>query len=587
MEKWSLPLLVLSVVVAISFMPASAGQVSPVVGEPAPVSAVLDDPGRLIALEGASDVEVYATGNHTYAVVAAWGDDGVQIINVTDPTQPAPVSAVSDGSGKFNTLNSATDVEVFSIGGRTYGIVTASGDDGVQIINITDPTHPTYVSDVSDGSGGFDALSGAADVEVFVMGDRTYGIVTNWYGNGLQIMDISDPMQPVPVSSVSDGSDGFDALSWAADVEVFVMGDRTYGIVAAVNDGGLQIMDISDPMQPIPVSSVSDGSDGFEALSGAVDVEVFVMGDRTYGIVAGWYSDGVQIMDITNPARPVPVSATFDGTGGFEALEGAYGVEVFSIPGRTYGIVAARGDDGVQIMDITNPARPVPVSAAFDGSGGFDALSKANDVEVHDIGGRTYGIVTAMHDGGVQIMDITPPLPRYLDVSVQVTGHERPFDDNDRFVQISVAITNHGSTTLSNYNQNGTAQPGELHVSLNALRASYPDVYAASSCDATPGHCVWSNDEYIAYNDMTHKQAEGYGAIVSQGHCTAWNGWSVQRGETENVTFCYWVDAEFEPESMQFYQPDAYLVQSIPFLESGSCYLPYMLCNESALMPIP
>ena len=98
-------------------------------------------------------------------------------------------------------------------------------------------------------------------------------------------------------------------------------------------------------------------------------MEVFGMDGRTYGIVATHH--GVQIMDVTDPARPVPMSAAVDGTGGFSALSGARDVEVYEVGGRTYGIVTAVDHDGVQIMDVTDPARPVPVSAAFDGYRGF------------------------------------------------------------------------------------------------------------------------------------------------------------------------------------------------------------------------
>ena len=155
-------------------------------------------------------------------------------------------------------------------------------------------------------------------------------------------------------------------------------------------------------LEPAPVSAVFDDSGGFGALDGAIDAEVFTQGGRTYAIVTAAGDDGVQIMDITNPIHPSPVSAVFDGSGGFSALNYAVGVEVFTQGGRTYAIVAAVHDHGVQIMDITNPIHPTPVSAVFDGSGGFGALAGAIDVEVFTQGGRTYAIVIARYDHGVQ-----------------------------------------------------------------------------------------------------------------------------------------------------------------------------------------
>ena len=511
----------------------------------------------------------------------------MQIINITDPARPAPVSAVFDYFEGFSALRWAADVEVYGTGNSTYAVVASMGDDGVQIINITDPARPAPASAILDGSGGFTALKKAANVEVYEAGNSTYAVVAARYGNWVQIVDITDPARPAPMSAVFDDSVGPHILHWAADVEVYEAGNSTYAVVAVVNNGGVKIINITDPANPAPVSAVFDHSEGFGALKGATDVEVYGAGDRAYAVVAAIGDDGVQIMDITDPMQPAPVSAVFDHSEGFDALKGAADVYVYEMRGRAYAFVAAMHDHGLQIMDITNPMRPVSVSAAFDGYGEFSALEGAADVEVYDIGDHTYGIVAAIPDGGVQIMDITPPLPRPLDASIQITGYERLSRDNNDFVQISIGITNRGSTILFNDNQNGTVQPGELHVSLNAIGKPYPNMYAALSCDATRGHCVWSNGEYIAYNDMTREQAQKYGIMVSGDDCTAWDGWNVQPGETAEVKFCYWVDAEFEPESMQFYRPDAYLVQSIPFLESGSCYLPYMLCDESALMFLP
>ena len=76
-------------------------------------------------------------------------------------------------------------------------------------------------------------------------------------------------------------------------------------------------------------------------------------------------------MDITNPIHPSPVSAVFDGSGGFGALDGAIDAEVFTQGGRTYAIVAAGGDDdGVQIMDITNPYIRPPSRPSLTALGG-------------------------------------------------------------------------------------------------------------------------------------------------------------------------------------------------------------------------
>ena len=74
-------------------------------------------------------------------------------------------------------------------------------------------------------------------------------------------------------------------------------------------------------------------------------------------------------------------------------LAGTGDVEMIQISGRTYAVVAARDDSGVQMMDLastpasrvhsdTLPYPPSPVPAITDGVGGFTELDGARDVEV-------------------------------------------------------------------------------------------------------------------------------------------------------------------------------------------------------------
>ena len=390
---------------------SSTGPTNLVISEPIQISVAFDSSGGFGSLGWANDVAVYGSGNRAHSTVTGHSDDGVQIMDITDPARPA--SAAFDDSAEFTALSGAEDVEVFWVGNRTYAIVVASFDySAVQIMDITDPARPVPVSAVTDGSGGFTILYGARDVAVFGNGGLTYAIVAvrNNDDSLVQIINITDPARPTPVSTVFANSEGFTTLRSPEDVEVFGFGDRTYAIVTSWGTTSVQIMDITDPALPTPVSATFVRKDAFSGLPSLSDTEVFVVGGRTYAIVvASFGNGGVQIINITDPARPIPVLTLFDDQGGFNALAWAKNVEVFGIGDRTYAIVTAHNDNGVQIMDITDPANPAPVSAVFDGSGGFGALYEANDVAVFGIGDRTYAIVTAYYGNSVQIMDITDP----------------------------------------------------------------------------------------------------------------------------------------------------------------------------------
>ncbi|MCE2509326.1 MAG: hypothetical protein J4G04_08600, partial [Nitrosopumilaceae archaeon] len=162
-----------------------------------------------------------------------------------------------------------------------------------------------------------------------------------------------------------------------------------------------------DQIVPVPVAAVTDGMDGFTELDGAHSIDTIQISGRTYAVVASVDDDGIQIIDITNPTEPAPVAAVTDEVGGFTALDRAQGVEIAHIDGKTYAVVAGGIDDGVQIIDITNPAEPAPVAAVTDGMGGFTELDGAVNVGIAHISGRTYAVVASVDDDGIQIIDIS------------------------------------------------------------------------------------------------------------------------------------------------------------------------------------
>eukprot|EP01043_Picozoa_sp_COSAG02_P013397 COSAG02_NODE_535_length_20660_cov_37.561111_6_plen_591_part_01 len=285
-----------------------------------------------------------------------------------------PTSAATDrgdgvnGVNGFTELDGPTGVATFVVGGGTYAIVAAAGDDGIQIVDISDPSAPVAVGSATDGVGGFTHLDGAYSVSTFVVGGGTYAIVAATDDDGIQIVNISDPSAPAAVGSATDGVGGFAELDRPFDVSTFVVGGGTYAIVAANVDDGIQIVNISDPSAPVAVGSATDGVGGFTELDGACAVSTFVVGGGTYAIVAANVDDGIQIVNISDPSAPAAVGSATDGVGGFTVLYEPRAVSTFVMGGGTYAIVAALYDGGIQLVDVSVPSAPVAVGSATDGS---------------------------------------------------------------------------------------------------------------------------------------------------------------------------------------------------------------------------
>ena len=179
--------------------------------------------------------------------------------------------------------------------------------------------------------------------------------MASYYDNGVQLIDVSDPSNPVAVGSATDEVDGFTVLHGARAVATFTVGGKVYAIVASYDDDGqhddgVQLIDVSDPSNPLAVGSATDEVDGFARLNGASGVAIFTVGTNVYAIVASHVDSGVQLIDVSDPSNPVAVSARGFTAGRRRWLSGAcLGVRRrrFTVGGRVYAIVTGHQDDGV------------------------------------------------------------------------------------------------------------------------------------------------------------------------------------------------------------------------------------------------
>ena len=317
---------------------------------PVPAAAITDDTDGFTTLAYPTGIAITQISGRTYAVVTAQLDHGVQIIDMTDPASPAPVAAIIDGYGGFTNLDGPLGIAIAQISGRTYAVVAASSDDSVQIIDMTDPALPVPAAAITDGVGKLTRLLGLESVAIAQISGRTYAVVT--VGNDVQVIDMTDPTVPVPVATITDDMYGSTTLGGADGVAIAQISGRTYAVIVISGDDHVQIIDMTDPTVPVPVATITDDMDGFTTLKGTDGVAIAQISGRTYAVIASLSDDGVQIVDMTNPALPVPVAAITDDIYRSTTLEGANGVAIAQISGKTYAVVTAGDGQGVQILQM-------------------------------------------------------------------------------------------------------------------------------------------------------------------------------------------------------------------------------------------
>ena len=400
-------------------------------------------------------IKTFASDGRTYVLVSGSEERAVQIIDVTDPQFPTHVVSTGEGQGRFAAESSPE--ATFTADGRTYALLADSG--GLQIIDVTDPQFPTHVAASSNSDGADRYYAPHFDVEIFAASGRTYAL-TSGFGDALQIINITDPAAPERLTSIGNGQDGFTGLSHPLDLETLTISGETYALVANDRYGVVQVLDITDPVAPMLVTSIWDGtgdistfdaSDRTYALvmsesvlqvinitdpvtsstisgartsarfyfgpGGSTGLGIFTADGRTYAMATPRHSQEVLFADITDVEAPEFLDPVrLESPRFFSIFSDPTDMELFTTHGRTYVLISGYSDfDSVgtlQTIDITRPRAPVLLATVLGGQDGFDVFRAPVDVEAFAADGHMYALVVDYgfgSEGSIHVIDITDP----------------------------------------------------------------------------------------------------------------------------------------------------------------------------------
>jgi hypothetical protein len=269
---------------------------------PAQLGIALDDGrgGTFGRLDGPHDV--FIVGNTAY--VAARDDDALTIIDITNPAALVELGVALDNSqgGSFSRLDGATGV--FLLGNIAY--VTSLNDDALTIIDVSNPAAPIELGVALDDSQGgtFSRLDGATSV--FVSGTIAY--VTASLDDAVTIIDVSNPANPVELGVALDDSFGGPFARLNNCTDIVVVGSTAYAI--SRNDRALTAIDVSNPVFPIERDVVFDDSFGGSIINMDDPISVFVSNDTAY--VPSVTGDSLSIIDVSVQLAPLGLRVAGD-----------------------------------------------------------------------------------------------------------------------------------------------------------------------------------------------------------------------------------------------------------------------------------
>ena len=255
-----------------------------------------------------------------------------------------------------------------------------------------------------DGTSFVDATVPASATEVFMLPGptstwrdiKTYQnyayIVTEGAGagTGLQIVDLTDPLNPVHVSTYTA-----DSFTTAHNIWIDVPAGIAYACGA--DGGGMHILSLADPENPVEL----------DYFSSYYIHDLYVGDGRGY---AGAINSGtLRIMDVTNPASPTTLAT--------HGYPNAFTHTAWPFLGGDYVATADENEGGhLQIWDVSNLSNIQFVSEAF----------APNNAIIHNIFGVDELLYCSWYSAGTRIFDVSDPTDPievgYYDTSLRSGG---------------------------------------------------------------------------------------------------------------------------------------------------------------------
>lgn len=274
-------------------------------------------------------VNVRVAGNLAY--VAKYGD-GLIVADVSDLTRPRPIGR----SGVASTGEIFNDVKI-APGGQH--VLMASSTRGMVVIDVTNPALPMEVTRAPSGPcDGTPRPAGCSNSNVsnvhtlFVEGTLAY--LADISLGGIRIVDVSNPAQPVELGQYLVGGD-----------EDFVHDLMIRNRIAYLSSwqNGFLIVDCNNPAQPVLRGSYT------YARSTSHSNWVQSMGDRLVAMHGDEdYTAHLRMLDVTDPANIRLLSE-------WQMRPEVSIHNVVMLGTRGY---MAHYQDGVRVLDLSDPTRP-------------------------------------------------------------------------------------------------------------------------------------------------------------------------------------------------------------------------------------
>ncbi len=230
--------------------------------------------------------------------------NGTAFIDISDPINPVLVA-------NLPTQTSSSlwrDIKVYD---NHAFIVAEAGEHGMQVVDLTQLGSITNPPQSIQADAVYSGWGNAHNIVINESTGRAYGVGTNTFSGGLHIVDISDPLNPVLLGEFS--ADGY---THDAQVVSYIGPDEGFSgkeIAFCCNENTITIADVTDPTDATLISATGYANSGYTHQGWLTeDHHYFISNDETDELNQGINTTSF-IWDVSDLSAPV-LAGTFVST---------------------------------------------------------------------------------------------------------------------------------------------------------------------------------------------------------------------------------------------------------------------------------
>jgi hypothetical protein len=264
--------------------------------------------------------------------------------------------------------------------------------NGLEIVNIKDPLNPKHVKALLDGEFLQEKeikIRNPKKIEIYNHQNKKYVYVST--SDGISLFDITNPESPIFEKSLFSGF-GSSNAKFQSIKFMKIFDNKLY--ISSIHEGGkLVILDLSNPLNPQEESVTN--------IEGISNLDIFEQNNNKYMYITSSSHDKIAIFDITDSQNPLFIDNVDDPQGKIVVPKN---IKISKIDNNIFAFIMSSSEKSITILDMSPPSNPTIIKHFFLNPRNLDPNERLLDSFIKN---KALLIRTSI---GLKIYDISEPV---------------------------------------------------------------------------------------------------------------------------------------------------------------------------------